>query len=806
MGAEETLRFVIKARDEASHVLRRVGVSGFGGIKAAAVTAAAGAVAALAAIGAAAIKLGGKFDDAYDAIRIGTGATGKVLEGLKDDFRDVVSSVPASFEDASTAVADLNTRLGLTGEPLQRLSRQFLELSRITGTDVADNVRLGTRLFGDWSIAAEKQADALDLLFRATQQSGIGLSDLMQTIVQFGAPLRNMGFAFEDSVAMLAKWEKEGVNTSTVLQGMRFALKQFAAEGIDPQKGFPAVIAEIERLPKLEAIDLGKKVFGLRAFSDIVAAIREGRFQYEGLAKEITRGSDTITRAAKDTDDWRESLTVLKNKALVALEPVLIRVFGGLTKILDGLAGLDDATKTSIAIIGGATAVAIPLVAATKALVAAYGSLSAASAVAATSQATLTAVQAASPLATGALLGQTTALTTQLPLMSAAGVAAFAAIAVPAGALLWKLRDIHDETMDIYADIDRGYEELAKATDRLFEMRRARPEHVAQMAEADIREQIMKVTIQTGGTADLSKLEERLELFRKFAKFEYPGFSSLTLDIKAGKIKGADLLYTFDKLRNEIMRQLKLTEKEADIILGRIFGKKYKTMKMPKVDTSEWDRLPTELERNTALVVKVARKNGAWAGRQLIAGFVAANKPTPYSVSAARAAEAIRRQLATLPGYGSRLGRNLAESVARGISSATETVALRAETMVIRAIARANAAADARSPSRKMMRLGSLMAEGLAVGMTADTPLVSSAAARMVEKAAAAAAVAGSGGAGYAQVGYGAPSAAGEVHIHVDLPGGTTLVGEAEGVGRILAPHVQTALAQAQHRQGRRRR
>ena len=305
----------------------------FAPIGGAATAAAAVAVAAIAAIGVAVIHYGGQFDEAFDSIRIGTGATGKALAGLQDDFKAVVSSVPTDFASASTAITDVYQRLEITGRPLQKLTEQFLELSRITGTDVSENVRLGTRLFGDWSVKSKDQADALDLVFRATQQSGIGISDLMQTVVEFGAPLRNMGFSFNDSVAMLAKWEKEGVNTSTVLTGMKFALKTFAKAGEDPQKALASLIPKMHDMKDAQAaMTLGMQTFGLRAGPDMVAAIREGRFEYADFAKAIANGHDTIGKAAADTDDWRESLTLLKNKALVALEPALSSAFGGLSK------------------------------------------------------------------------------------------------------------------------------------------------------------------------------------------------------------------------------------------------------------------------------------------------------------------------------------------------------------------------------------------------------------------------------------------------------------------------------------------
>lgn len=45
----------------------------------------------------------------------------------------------------------------------------------------------------------------------------------------------------------------------------------------------------------------------------------------------------------------------------------------------------------------------------------------------------------------------------------------------------------------------------------------------------------------------------------------------------------------------------------------------------------------------------------------------------------------------------------------------------------------------------------------------------------------------------------------GAVHVHVHVPGGTALIGEAENVGRILAPHVERALARTSARRHRRR-
>lgn len=281
-------------------------------------------------------KLGESFDDAYDTIRVGTGATGDALEDLKEDFRDVVASVPTDFGSASTAIADLNTRLGLTGKPLRDVSKRILELSRITDTDVSTNVETASRAFGDWSISTEHQADALDKLFRASQATGPSVDAIATSLVKYGSPLRQLGFSFDEAAALIGKFEKEGVNTSLVLGSMRQALGKMAREGEPAVETFRRVTGEIENAGSAsEANALALELFGARAGPDMASAIREGRFELGDLLDTVAGGSETILGAAADTADFAESWTLFKNRVLLLLEPIAIRVFDALGTAMD---------------------------------------------------------------------------------------------------------------------------------------------------------------------------------------------------------------------------------------------------------------------------------------------------------------------------------------------------------------------------------------------------------------------------------------------------------------------------------------
>jgi TP901 family phage tail tape measure protein len=315
------------------------GVSFSGGM--AKIGKAAGASLGLATVGAAAVgtalfKVGTSFDDAYDKIRTGTGKTGLALAGLEGDFKAVSTTVPASFGDASTAITDLSQRLGLTGVPLQTLAGQMLDLSRITDTDLTTNVDNLTRVFGDWNISTDKMPGALDKVFRASQASGIGIDQLSQSVVQFGAPLRNLGFGFDDSLALIAQFNKTGVNTETVFAGMKAGVGKMAKAGEKVPDTFKRVVDEITKLgPGTESTAKAIELFGQRAGPDLADAITGGKFEIGGLLDTITNGSDTITTAGKDTADWGEKLEILKNKVLIKLEPIASKAFDAVGQAVD---------------------------------------------------------------------------------------------------------------------------------------------------------------------------------------------------------------------------------------------------------------------------------------------------------------------------------------------------------------------------------------------------------------------------------------------------------------------------------------
>jgi len=297
--------------------------------------------AAITAVGAAAWDAGNTMDEAMDTIAVATGAVGPELEGLREDFEAVFSSVPADAGAAADAISVLNARLDISGPALQDLAAPLLEVSRILGGDVAANAEDFTRVMGDWNLPIEDASTALDSLFVAAQQTGAPLDQLMQRVVQYGAPMRNFGFSFEEAAGILASFEAQGVNIEIVMSGLRIAQGKFIKQGVDMNTGLWDTVDAIQNATsETDALAIATEVFGAKAAGDMFDTIRSGKFDVEALVQTMQNADGAIMEASAATADWGEKWQTFKNKITVALAPVGETMMDALGKAMDSVVAI----------------------------------------------------------------------------------------------------------------------------------------------------------------------------------------------------------------------------------------------------------------------------------------------------------------------------------------------------------------------------------------------------------------------------------------------------------------------------------
>lgn len=334
-------------------------------VKALAVGAAVGGIAV--ATGKAVVEagkylkdLGSQFDEAADAIRIGTGATGDALDGLLDDFDEVYKSVPTTMEDASKAIADYNTRLGLTGPQLQEISKQALQVSDMLGDDLGGVIEESSQAFQQWNIDADNMGGAMDYIFKVSQSTGMGFTDLMSNMQKFGPQLQEMGYSFETASALMGQLDKAGVNVEEVLGAMKKSVGTLAKEGISASDGLAMYYEQIKNAgTAAEAASIASEIFGTKAGSTMAAAIRDGTLAVGDLTESLLENGETIAGAAEDTYDFAERLQIMKQGLEVALKPMANTVFDGLNKFMPVLQKL---MEQIVPVISDAVEAAAPFV------------------------------------------------------------------------------------------------------------------------------------------------------------------------------------------------------------------------------------------------------------------------------------------------------------------------------------------------------------------------------------------------------------------------------------------------------------
>lgn len=228
------------------------------------------------------------FDEGADNIIKRTGATGDTAEELMDSYKAVASSVVGDLGDIGDAVGEVNTRFGLTGDALDDVSIKFLKFAELNGTDVAGSIDKVQSFMRAFNIEAEDTGEVLDILNKAAQDTDVPMDQLMSSLQGNATALQEMGFDINSATGFLANLEKNGVNSSEVLTGMKKALQNATKEG----KPLNEALAELQEKmagaeSDTEAAQYAMELFGNKTGPALAKALQEGRLSFDELSNSV---------------------------------------------------------------------------------------------------------------------------------------------------------------------------------------------------------------------------------------------------------------------------------------------------------------------------------------------------------------------------------------------------------------------------------------------------------------------------------------------------------------------------------------
>lgn len=311
-------------------------------------------------VGAASVAAFNDVDAGLDTVASKTGATGDALEGMEDIVKDLAKTIPTTFEKAGSAVGEVNTRFGLTGDALEDLSGKFIKFADLNNTDVSNSIDQVQSLMAAFNIDASEAGTVLDILNKAGQDTGISIDTLTNSLFTNAAALTEMGYDLNTATAFIANLEKNGVDTSATMTGLKKAFQNSAAEG----KSMSDTIAELETTLKsgdttTEAYQQAMELFGNRAGPALAKALSEGKISLDELANSVDDYGDSVETTFETTKDPIDDFTTNMNKLklvgtdlVTSAAPLITSAMEKMGNVIEKVSefwnGLDDDTQQFI--------------------------------------------------------------------------------------------------------------------------------------------------------------------------------------------------------------------------------------------------------------------------------------------------------------------------------------------------------------------------------------------------------------------------------------------------------------------------
>lgn len=313
--------------------------------------------AAAAAVLAGSVASFKDLDNGYDIIVKKTGATEDAFDSLKATADEIFSGSVFDMSDIGAAIGEVNTCFGYTGKVLRSVSEQYLQFAKINDADVSDSVAKTARIMQAWDLSAENLPDLLGMITAKGQETGVAVSALMDKVLDNNAIFKEMGLSLEESISLMAQFEKNGINDSTALMALKTSVKNATKEGKSLSEALAKSVSDIKNATTdTEALQKATELFGTRGAAEMAVAIREGRIDFDKLSGSMTEYKDTVKKTYTATlDPLEESKQVLNNLKLAGADlaatalkegkPLIDDVVKGIKGITDWFKKLDPEQK-----------------------------------------------------------------------------------------------------------------------------------------------------------------------------------------------------------------------------------------------------------------------------------------------------------------------------------------------------------------------------------------------------------------------------------------------------------------------------
>lgn len=342
--------------------------------------------APILAVGAASLAAFKEVDSGMDIIVQKTGATGEAFESMRGIAENIATTLPADFETVGTAIGEVNTRFGATGEQLEGLSTQFIQFAELNGVDVTNSIDSAQKALSAFGLGAEEAGGLLDVLNATGQATGAGMDSLLNGLIQNGTAFQEMGLSIEQATVFMGQMETSGANSETVMNGLRKALKNAAEDGVPLNDALSQLQETIlNGANGVDGLTAAYDMFG-KSGDQIYAAVKNGTLDFNALSISVEGVGGSVQNTFNATKDPIDDFTTATNAAKIAgaelggaiqtaAAPIIQQFAGFIQTLTDKFRALTPEQQQTIVKIGAVVAAVGPAILIIGKIVSAVGSV-----------------------------------------------------------------------------------------------------------------------------------------------------------------------------------------------------------------------------------------------------------------------------------------------------------------------------------------------------------------------------------------------------------------------------------------------
>ena len=305
-----------------------------------------------------------EYDSGCDIIIKKTGATGDSVQQFSDIYDYLVNNIAVTdpYEKAGSAVGELNTQFGLTGDALQSASTSVMEFAEINDSDVTSSVQNAEQAMASFNLTSDQLPGVLDSVTYAAQTTGASADTIFQSCISGSETLQSLGLSFSESAILMGQFAQAGIDSSTAVSVLGKAQVKFAGEGKTMQQGLSdlqsVINSNASEEDKLAAVT---DVLGSKGALNFLKLAESGKLNFADLASSadasvgsVSSTFDSVTGSDEQLElalqNLQSAFATLGGAIAEALLPIIQTLAPLIKNLADWFTSLPDGVQQAIII------------------------------------------------------------------------------------------------------------------------------------------------------------------------------------------------------------------------------------------------------------------------------------------------------------------------------------------------------------------------------------------------------------------------------------------------------------------------